>query len=172
MLDVESLHGHAALSVPIRAFGPKHALDSHLLEDCGDGAEAPEDFRSAAQSFLDESRLRNGHYRSRAHFECIDGAIPVRPTLQDQVKLRRIQLEQIAQQWQPRGSGQVGKRANRYCNVTCERPPRPCQFGTDSFFDGTASPPFQGGESILSMATRPVCPALHSVAASRLETQR
>ena len=96
------------------AFGPKHAVDSHLLEDCGDGAEAPVDFRSAAQRFLDESRLRNGHYRSRAHFECIDGAITVRPALQDQVKLRRIQLEQIAQQWQPRGSGQVGKRADRF----------------------------------------------------------
>jgi len=44
---------------------------------------------------------------------------------------------------------------NAYCNVTCERPPRPCQFGTDSSFDGTATPPFQGGESIfLALASR------------------
>src|SRR2546426_3328252 len=55
---------------------------------------------------------------------------------------------------------------NAYCNVICERPPRPCQFGTDSFFDGTATPPFQGGESTFPCpvsrfrigATRPCAP--------------
>src|SRR5712691_12454872 len=63
-----------------------------------------------------------------------------------------------------------------YCNVTCERPPRPCQFGTDSFLDGTATPPFQGGESISPVpvslsnwATRPCAPGVPNLRPVREE---
>ena len=99
-------HHGPTLAAPGRAFGRKQAVAPDILQDPGNGAQAPKGLRALAEDGLDEVRRRQHDHGLPAQPERIEGPIDVGPVLQDRMELRPLELEQIADQRQPTRSRQ------------------------------------------------------------------
>src|SRR5439155_10651931 len=98
-------------AAPGRAFGRKQSVSSYLLQDTGDGAQAPIGLRTVAEDRLDEVRRRHCDHGLPAQPKRIEGTIRVGPVFQDRMELRRLELEQMAHQRQPARPRQGGEWA-------------------------------------------------------------
>ena len=90
MAGVQRVGDHTSLAFPILALSRKNSVDTHLLGNRFDRAQATIQLRTAAKDLLDQFGIGDRDHLSKAHPKPIESPELITPPLEDTMELLKV----------------------------------------------------------------------------------